>query len=615
MRLYSLAVLAFSAARLFAQSDVIAIRDARVVDGTGAPAAVATVVIRNHRIAAVGKTISIPADARVIDAKGQTLIPGLFDLHTHLRNSAAPSGRFAADWGKDVEAYVAAGVTSVDDFGDYGEEFEPMRRLIQAGAVIAPRVHLAVRFAPPEGHGTEGGQGDAFTFVAATPQQAHAAMRTALEYKPDLIKIFTDGWRYGVSPSLMSMNEETIAAIVEDAHKAGIKVLTHTISLENAKLTVRAGVDALAHGIQDREIDDEFVRLIKAKGTGYISTLAVYEPRNRTEILPGMQGLLDPAIQTLMNRTSAAGEQESAGRVERWQRLLHNEETLFKAGILIGNGTDSGMAGTYHGWATLRELVLQTKAGLPPLEAIAAATRNSAAILGVDRELGTIQAGKLADLVLIDGKPDEQIEDIYKTARVFLDGKEYDVGKLRTDIQTHRMTPMPARRVDAVVDDFERDDGRTQQGTLRMNEFDPGVDHSKMLFTRVWRTENDHALMVQAAMGPKEHNFVLLRIPLTPGGFELADVSQYKALTFDARGDGKYRLRFSTYAVRTGEDFGASFDAGPNWQTVRIDFSSLARSTAGPERWTGRDVCELLFELSGPAGAKRWLELDNIRFQ
>jgi hypothetical protein len=419
-----------------------------------------------------------------------------------------------------------------------------------------------------------------------------------------------------MSPALMSMNEETIAAIVEDAHKAGIKVLTHTVSLENAKITVRAGVDALAHGIQDREIDDEFIRLIKSKGTGYISTLAVYEPRNRSEILPGMDGLLDPAIREFMKAVSApTAEQASSGRAERWRYLLHNDNTLFKAGVVIGNGTDAGMAGVYHGWATLRELELQTQAGLTPLEAITAATRSSAVILGLDKELGTIQEGKLADLALIAGKPDEDIRDIYKTSAVFLNGKEYDAAKLREDIQSDHMTALPSRPVDALVDDFERADGRTQLGTLRMSEYDPGIDHSKMLFTRVWRKQGDHALMIQAEMGPKARNFVLLRLPLTPGGIELADLNRFKTVAFDARGDGKYRLRFVTYGVRTGDDFSADFEAGVDWRTVSIDFSALTRGAGNPAQWTGRDVRELLFELSAAAGTKQWLELDNVRFQ
>ncbi|MBI4911031.1 MAG: amidohydrolase family protein [Acidobacteria bacterium] len=609
-----LGILTISVAQLSAQSEVIAIRGARVVDGTGAPATAAIVVIQNHRIAAVGKTVSIPRDARVIDATGQTLIPGLFDLHTHLRNSAAPGGRLAADWGKNLAAHLAAGVTSVGDFGNYGEMFEPMRRLMQNGTVVAPRVHLAIRFSSPGGHGTEGGQGEMFTFVAATAQQAHAAMRTALQYKPALIKVFTDGWRYGSSPNLMSMNEETLAAIVEDAHRAGIKVVTHTVSLENARLAVRAGVDALAHGIQDRQIDEEFIQLIKAKGTGYISTLAVYEPRNHTEVFPGMHGLLEPAIQQLMKGPSATAEQQSSNRLERWHRLQHNANALFKAGVLLGNGTDAGMAGAYHGWAALRELELGTKTGLTPLQAITVATRNSAVILGVDRDLGTIQAGKLADLVLIAGKPDEQIEDIYKTSRVFLNGREYDAGKLREGIQSDRMTKLPTRPVGPMVDDFERSDGRTRLDTLPMSQYDSGIDRSTMQFTRVWRKGNDHSLMVQATMGPKTNSFVQLRIPLTPGALELADISGYKAVSFDARGEGKFRLRAAAYGIRRGGDFSAPFEAGGDWRTVIINFSSLAQS-GNSARWTGQDIRELLFELSAPAGGKAWLELDNIRFQ
>jgi imidazolonepropionase-like amidohydrolase len=613
MRIRCLFSLCALAGGLTAQTGVVVIRNARVVDGTGTPASVKTVIIRGRRISSVGENVPLPGDARIIDAAGQTLIPGVFDLHTHLRVSAAPG--LQADWGKDLEAYVACGVTSVDDFGNYGEMFEPMRRLLQTGEVTGPRLHLAVRLSPPGGHGTEGGQGDIFTFVAATPQQARAVMRTALQYQPDIIKIFTDGWRYGTSPSLVSMNEETIAAIVEEAHKAGVKVLTHTVSLENAKIAVRAGVDALAHGIQDREVDDEFIRLIKAKGVAYVSTLAVYEPRNRTELYPGLEPVLEPAIRESMNRPEpAASEQAAAGRAERWGRLLHNNRALFDAGVVLGNGTDAGMGGVYHGWSTLREMELQTKAGLTPLQAITIATGNSARILGVDRDLGTIEPGKLADLVLVNGKPDERIEDIYKTARVFLDGKEYNVEELRKSIQSGRMTRLPSKPLGNLVDDFERADGRTVLGTLPLNENDSGIDHSKILFTRVWRKENDHALMIQASMGPKDRNFARIVFPLTPGGIELADVGEFKGVSFDVRGDGGYRVMFKTYGVRGGEDFNAPFLGDGTWKTLRIDFSSLVRKGGNSVTWTGQDVRELLFELSGPAAAKQWLELDNIRF-
>ncbi len=430
---------------LVAQSGAIVIRGARVVDGTGAPAKMVTVLVRGNRIEAVGDNIQVPAGARVIDANGQTLIPGLFDLHTHLRASGALSP-LVADWGKNLKTYLASGVTSVNEYSSYGEMFEPMRRLMRTSVVVGPRVNLAVRISPPGGHGAESGYGSMFTLEARTPEKAHEIMVEALSYKPELIKIFTDGWRYGASPSLPSMNEETIAAITADAHKAGVKVMTHTLTLENAKITVRAGVDSLVHGIQDRPIDDEFIQLIKNKGTGYTATLAVYEPRNRTEMYTGLGRVLEPAI-AQMFRSPQATPAANGPRQERWKLLTGNDSKLFENQVLLGNGTDAGMGGTFHGWATLREIQLKTQEGLTPLQAITVATRNSAKILGQDKILGTIEPGKLADLVLIDGKPDEHIEDIYKTARVFQDGKEYDVKELEKLIQSDRPTKLPSHPI------------------------------------------------------------------------------------------------------------------------------------------------------------------------
>jgi imidazolonepropionase-like amidohydrolase len=598
---------------LSAQTGVFAITGARVVDGTGAPAKMATVIVRDHRIEAVGENLPVPVGARVIDAKGQTLIPGLFDLHTHLRASGALSP-LVADWGKVLKTYLVSGVTSVNEYSSYGPMFEPMRRLMREGVVVGPRVNLAVRVSPPGGHGAESGYGSMFTLEARTPEKAHEIMAEALSYKPELIKIFTDGWRYGASPSLPSMNEETIAAIVADAHKAGVKVMTHTLTLENAKVTVRAGVDSLVHGIQDRAVDDEFVNLIKSKGTGYTATLAVYEPRNRSEMFTGLDRVLEPLISQMFRRPQAAPAMGDPGpRQERWKRLTANDFRLFENNVLLGNGTDAGMGGTFHGWATLREIQLKTQEGLTPLQAITVATRNSARILGVDSKLGTIEAGKQADLVLIDGKPDQQIEDIYKTARVFLDGKEYDIAALQKQIKSDEMTKLPSHPVQALIDDFEQPDGRTRLGTNIFNGDDPGSDHSNVVFTRIWRSAGNHSLMVEATMGPRERPFSLLQIPLTPGAVELADVSAFHGISFDVRGDGAYRLKALAYAVRSGSDFEASFQAGADWKTQRIDFSSFTRQ-GPPVPWTGRDVRMLQFELSGPPGSRQWLELDNLRF-
>jgi len=155
-RIALLLCLALSA---FGQSDVVAIRGARVVDGTGSPARAQVVVIRRGRIESVGG--AAPAGARVIDAAGQTLLPGLFDLHTHLTASAATG--ISGDWGKNLKAYLACGITTVNDYSTSAEMIAPMHRLLASGAVPGPRVNMAIRLSTPGGHGTEAGWGDFMT--------------------------------------------------------------------------------------------------------------------------------------------------------------------------------------------------------------------------------------------------------------------------------------------------------------------------------------------------------------------------------------------------------------------------------------------------------------------
>lgn len=581
-----------------------------MVDGTGAPAREATVVIRGSRIEAVATNADVPAGARVIDATGQTLLPGLFDLHTHLSASAANG--VPGDWGKNLKAYLASGVTTVNDYATYGEMFAPMRQLLKSGATPGPHVNMAVRMSTPGGHGTEAGWGDFMTLIAATPAQAHAQMKIALAYKPDLIKVFTDGWRYGSAPNLSSMNLETLAAIVEDAHAANVKVVTHTVTLEGAKIAARAGVDILVHGIGDADVDTELIDLMKAKHTAYVSTLAVYEYKAGGPPAAKLATLLDPGSRATL-RPQASTAPMPPERAARWKHLTGNVERLFAAGIPVGAGTDAGMPGTYHGYASLRELELLVESGLSPLAAIAAATGESARAVGVDGDRGTVAAGKAADLVLVDGRPDERIADIEKTRRVFLGGVEVALPDLEKAIQSPEMTALPAHSVDALVDDMERTDGRTRLGTLRVNGTDAGVDHSQMIFLPVVRSGHDHAMLVTAAMAAKDAPFVRLELPLTPGGIELADVSRYAGVTFEVRGEGEGRLVVGSYHLRNADAYGAPFVMGAEWKTVKIPFAELRRK-AGTGVWDGKDGRSLCFDLSAAASASAWMELDNVRF-
>ncbi len=223
-----------------------------------------------------------------------------------------------------------------------------------------------------------------------TPREARNARCRIAPYRPDLLKVFTDGWRYGVDPDMTSMDGETPRALVDEAHRHGLRVISHTVTVRRAREAARAGVDIIGHGIGDGVLDAETLGLMLSNGTGYVQTLAVYEPR---------------------------GDKVHPARQRRWAHLMANCSLARQAGVLAGAGTDAGMPGTPHGESSLHELELMVRCGFSPLEAITAATSRSAALLGLG-DRGVIEPGRLADLVLVEGRPHERIEDLRRIRRV-----------------------------------------------------------------------------------------------------------------------------------------------------------------------------------------------------
>jgi len=578
-----LLLLIFTAASLLAQS--IAITGATVFDGTGAEPRRATVLIRDGKITGVGANLAIPEAARVVQADGLALLPGLFDLHTHITAAGAPAGSrdVRADWLKNVKAYARDGVTGVNEFGTYGETFEPYRKLL-ATLPTPPRILFASRLSTPGGHGAEAGRGPDFSYEVVTPRQARAAVQKALAYRPDVIKVFTDGWRYNAAPDMTSMNEPTLAAICEEAHKHNLPVLTHTVTLARAKIAARAGVDVVAHGVGDAPVDAELIALMKEHRTSYASTLAVYEP-----------GPANPGT----------------ARAERWRRLLPNIAAMRDGGVTFVLGTDGGEASTPHGISTLHELELLVLGGLTPTQALIAATRNSAAAMhATDR--GTIAEGKIADLLLVEGEPWSNISDIRKTRRVWIGGREVDREALKREIDTPGPTPITATKAVKLIDDFEKPE-RSSLDTLRLTNTDSGHDHAQLLFAQTVRHggffgTGGHALTLIGQMTDKDNPFARVVIPLNRGAVIPVDASAFHGFRFDSRGEGEYKLVVTT---RT-ETWTASFPAAPKWKNLRIPFASLTNTRAG--KWTGDNLLWIAFELSRPAGEKIWLELDNVRF-
>ena len=579
------AAIALSAWGPAAAAPAIAIVGATVFDGTGAPPRSATVLIVEGRIAEVGAKVKVPRGAVVVDAKGEALLPGFFDVHTHWTPGGVP-----ATTPQIANAYLASGVTTTDDFNPAPESFQVRRKWLST--LAAPHVNLTARMSVPGGHGADWGDRTTAKWVAS-PQSARAEVRAVMAYKPDLMKGFQDGWRYGSGADNNSMDLATLSALVDEAHKNGLKVLTHTVTVARGKEAARAKVDVIAHSLQDADVDPETIALMRANGTAYAPTLAVYEP-----VKPGAKA--PPEDDPRLKQSRA-----------RFAHALHNVKALHDAGVTVALGTDAGMPGTPHGASTLREMELLVQAGLTPTDALLAGTANSAKALGVAGDRGTIEAGKRADLVLIKGAPWTDIADVRKTDRVFIDGKlVYGPGAVVP--AANAASSLAPTLAAATIDDFERPDGRSAVDTLRTDDFDRGADRSLQVAQVIPRGPNDHALLLAASLGQKDDAYAGVDVPLNRGSIQPADARAFKGVRFDVQGDGKAALVVNTQGGR----WTAAVETGAQWRTVEVPFSALAREggrgVAGA--WRGDDLLEVGVVAAGAPGEKVWMAVDNLRF-
>jgi imidazolonepropionase-like amidohydrolase len=382
---------------------------ARVIDGTGKPAIEnATLVVRNGHIEAVGKGIKIPAGAERIDATGKTIIPGLINAHGHL-NSEDRLG-----------VYLRDGITTVLSLGG-DKEFALRDYCAKATPGTVPRLYVA---GPIQDSTAIPG-----AVAVTSPQQARKSVDELILQKPDIIKLRVDDFR-GARPK---MSPEVYEAVIDEAHKHGFRTAAHIVFLDDAKGVLNAGVDYIAHSVRDRDIDAEFIALMKKNQASYSPTLtrelAVFtyaetpsffsDPFFLKEADPAeISQMKDPKRQDTMKTDAAA-----LWYKEHLPVAMRNLKALSDAGINIVMGTDSGGGpGRFQGYFEHLELEYETKAGLTPMQALISATSGAAKVIGISNEVGTLETGKLADFVVLTANPLDNIKNTRTIESVWIGG-------------------------------------------------------------------------------------------------------------------------------------------------------------------------------------------------
>ncbi|HEX8328153.1 MAG TPA: amidohydrolase family protein [Hymenobacter sp.] len=383
-----------------------------------------TIVVEKDRITAVqaGYTTGGAQD-KVINLENRTVLPGLIDCHVHVLShpgKGSSMNQFTmnpADYAYramgDALLTLRAGFTTVRDMGGEDGVNISLRNAINKGQVTGPRIFTAGgAISATGGHMDEAdglsrhlmeqyGQPET---IANGPDQCRQAVREQFKRGADVIKIASTGGVLDLSKdgSGPQYSEEEIRAVVETARDLGLKVACHAHGAEGIKRAVRAGVASIEHGTI---MDDECRKLMKQKGTWYVPTIiagkSVADSARITGYFPA--AIIPKAL------TIGPMIQANCGRA-------------YKAGVKIAFGTD---AGVYRHGVNALEFGYMTAAGMPPIEAIRAATVNAAELLGETQNLGTLEAGKLADIIALDGDPLQDIAALMRPTFVMKAGVAY----------------------------------------------------------------------------------------------------------------------------------------------------------------------------------------------
>ncbi len=403
----------------------IVVHAGALLDGVSAtPHHEVSILITDDKITGVQAGYIAPAGTEIVDLTHQTVMPGFIDCHIHI-SQRSPGGENeveydvthndidkALDGAKFGREMLLQGFTSARDVGG-GDETVSLRNAFAAGTLPGPRMFVSLEpMGPTGGHGDPAnGMDSGFSHpgwqngIVDTPEMGRLRVREHKRRGADLIKMMPSGGiaSIGDDPHRMLMTDDEMKSVVDTAHALGMKVAAHIYPADAIKHAVLAGIDSVEHG---SFADAEAYALMKAHGTYLVPTLTVYDVFYRAA--SDHPDMLPPGT--------------AAKELANDQKPIQNFPNALKAGVKVAYGTDIGEGD--HA----REFILLTKATMPPADALFAATRNAADLIGASDRIGSVQPGRFADLVAVDGDPLSDVTEFEKMKFVMKAGVVYKSG-------------------------------------------------------------------------------------------------------------------------------------------------------------------------------------------